>query len=260
MIVNYFTFVDELEVTRNACVVDGQPFYCSSGTSSGLNGVWLPFKKFDQQIPRVTGQIHKLDIAYSYDRTKNIRNYFPSGVANALQKWEDQDSNNNWGRFGNMKCLLISCMLSNEATVPVDIRKAVIDYVGENNYKNSYLWARPTIFDCGYMLKTRTVNRDTLEECNNKLLQLGAIIPKELPFFEQLSNNLNFNPPQPEAQLYPDVLEPAGLLQQFINSIPSLITREMRFFTCYMRGEQAAPGPDADNPPQNDRQQGQRRT
>ena len=254
MIVNYFKFVDELNVTRCACVVDGQPFYCSSGTSSGLSGAWLPFNKFGEEIPTVTGRIHKPDIAYSSDR-ENILEYFPPGVANALEQWRDEDpKHNNWGRFGNMKCLLISCMLSNEATVPAAIRRAVIDYVGENNYQNSYLWARPTIFDCGYMLKTRTVNDDTLEECNNKLIQLGAVIPEELPF-EQLPDN---QPQQPAAQLYPEVLEPAGLLQQFINSIPSLITRAMRFFARCIRGEPAAPEVDhnVDNPLQNDHQQG----
>ncbi len=256
MIVNYFKFVDDLDVTRYACVVDGQPFYCSSGTSSGLNGAWLPFKKFDAEIPGVTGRIHKLDIAYSSER-ENIREYFPTGVANALEHWRDQDpGNNNWGRFGDMKCLLISCMLSNEATVPDTIRRAVIDYVGENNYKNSYLWARPTVFDCGYMLKTRKINDETIHECNAKLTQLGAVIPEDVTFEQADLDALN--QPQIDAPLYPEVHEPAGLLQQFIDRIPSLITRAMRFCRSCMWGEPPAPqaANNVDNPLQNGQQTG----
>lgn len=247
MIVNYFTFVDHLDVTRHACVVDGQPFYCSSGTSSGLEGAWLPFKKFDVEIPHVTGIIHKPDIAYM--EGENIRKYFPPEVANALQHWHDEDPHhNNWGRFGDMKCLLISCMLSNEGTIPAPIRTAVINYIGPDNYKNSYLWARPTIFDCGYMLKTRELDNDTIGECNDKLRQLGGVIPEGGPF--DAVNHVDDNQPQSDGSLYPEVLEPTGLLQQFINKIPSLITRAMRFLRrCICCGGQ--PAPQADNATEN---------
>lgn len=247
MIVNYFTFVDNLKVTRHACVVDGQPFYRSSGTSSGLEGAWLPFKKFDEKIPYVTGIIHKPDIAYMEE--KDIRKYFPPKVANALQLWHDEDSTrNNWGRFGDMKCLLISCMLSNEDAIPPLIRTAVIDYVGQDNYKNSYLWARPTIFDCGYMLKTRELDNETIEECNDKLRQLGGVIPEGGPF--DAVNHVNVNQPQSDESHYPEVLEPEGLLQQFINKIPSLITRAMRFLRrCICSGGQ--PASQADNAAEN---------
>lgn len=253
MIVNYFKFVDHLDVTRYACVVDGQAFYCSSGTSSGLNGAWLPFKKFGPEIPCVTGRIHKPDIAYSSDG-ENIRKYFPPGVANALEQWHEEDpGHNNWGRFGDMKCLLISCMLSDGATVPANIRRAVIDYVGENNYNNSYLWARPTIFDCGYMLKTRKMDDETIDECNAKLIQLGAVIPEDEPF--DPANLRDFNQPRPDAPPYPEVHQPAGLLQQFIDRIPGLVTRAMRFCRRYICGEPPAPqaANNAENPIQTQR-------
>jgi hypothetical protein len=240
MIVNYFKFIDGKNVTRYACVVDGQPFYRSSGTSSGLEGTWLPLKKFGAGDP-ASGLVHKPDVAYNI-RNEAISDYFPVSVANALQQWHDENpGENNWGRFGDMKCLLVSCMLSNESTIPATIRRAVIDYVGEHNYKNSYLWARPTVFDCGYMLEARQLNEDTIEECNAKLIQLGAIIPTEQEIdLDTLDMNTQ---PESAASQYPDIHDPTGPLQQFIDKIPSLITRAMRFFRQLFWGETVTPQP-----------------
>lgn len=242
MIVNYFKFIDDKNVSRCACVVDGQAFYCSSGTSSGLSGAWLPLKKFGLGDP-ASGLVEKPDVAYNI-RNEDIREYFPDNVANALQQWHDENpAENNWGRFGDMKCLLISCMLSNESTIPATIRRAVIDYVGEHNYKNSYLWARPTVFDCGYMLKTRQLNKQTIDECNAKLIQLGAIIPEE-PEIDDNTVDMNTQA-GPSARRYPDVHDHTGLLQQFINKIPSMITRAMKFCRQLIWG--AATVPPANN-------------
>lgn len=93
MIVNYFKFIDEKNVTRSACVVDGQAFYCSSGTSSALNGAWLPLKKFGPGDP-ASGLIEKPDVAYNI-RHEDIGDYFPPNVANALQQWHEENPSEN---------------------------------------------------------------------------------------------------------------------------------------------------------------------
>ena len=106
------------------------------------------------------------------------------------------------------------------------------------------------------MLKTRKINDETIHECNAKLTQLGAVIPEDVTFEQADLDALN--QPQIDAPLYPEVHEPAGLLQQFIDRIPSLITRAMRFCRSCMWGEPPAPqaANNVDNPLQNGQQTG----
>lgn len=56
---------DGTKLTRNICVVNGQPFYTSSGEQSGMEDVWLPFEGFAPPVQQHSGMIQKPEIAHA---------------------------------------------------------------------------------------------------------------------------------------------------------------------------------------------------
>lgn len=120
--------VSNQEGVRQICVIDGQPYYQSTGTNSQMAGVWLPFERFGPPNAR-TGVMHK---PYSDPELSNphIQHYFPPIIVEAFIDHYGYDSS--WKRFKNMECLYMTCLLTEEHNprLPIAIRNAVKLYIG----------------------------------------------------------------------------------------------------------------------------------
>lgn len=129
MPVNTFRISNQ-EGERQICVIDGQPYYKSTGTNSQMAGVWLPFERFGPPNKR-TGMMHK---PYSDPELSNprIEHYFPPTIVEAFIDHYGYDTS--WKRFKNMECLYMSCLLTDENNLhlPIAIRNAVKQYIGLN--------------------------------------------------------------------------------------------------------------------------------
>ncbi len=122
------------DAQRDICVIDGQPYYCSSGNNSDMAGVWLPFEGFDLPISNLVPLYSK---PYATGDANNIDTHFPLTTAVPLQAWASAQpgglvhSEHYWGRYKNIKCLYTSCLLTTPADrIPVEIRDAVAHDVG----------------------------------------------------------------------------------------------------------------------------------
>lgn len=149
--------------TRNVCVVNGQAFYQSSGTSSHLPGVWLPFRGVtDDTFASILGMIQKPLVTHN-SRAK-ITHYFPPEVAEVIKGFYPNVKQ--WGRFQNMSCLIISCMLSPHS-IPEPIKEAVLKYIAPN------VLPTPTFHQSSE--PPITLENENVEEINSRLLEMGAM-------------------------------------------------------------------------------------
>ncbi|HVT62458.1 MAG TPA: hypothetical protein VHD33_03085, partial [Legionellaceae bacterium] len=153
---------------RRICVVDSQPFYQSSGDNSFMDGVWLPFEKFDVAIPKITGSLRKPNL--KLDDLNNKRNLFPKKIADVFDTERIE-----WQRFKNMKCLFISYLLSGNAMSRA-LRKEIKDYIGSIPHETLVL-DHSVVSDCfsnfGIFTEIKSSNFDAL---NNKLRSFGAVL------------------------------------------------------------------------------------
>lgn len=154
--------------TRRMCVVNGQAFYQSSGTSSDLPGTWLPFNGvLDDHFSSFVGMIQKPHV--SNNPRAKINNYFPPEVAEAIKFYMPRSKE--WGRFQNMSSLIISCILSPEDAIPPNIKAAVLKYIEPNTL--------PTpIFEDSSEPPLELENYN-VDKINSKLLAMGATATPE---------------------------------------------------------------------------------
>lgn len=128
MPINHFRISNQ-EGTRKICVLDGQPYYQSTGRNSKMAGLWLPFERFAAPIEGRTGMMHK---PYTEpNRTPpRIGDCYPPIVADAFINFYGAN-NPIWKRFKDIKCLYTVCLLSPDSLdIPVEIRSAVHQYIG----------------------------------------------------------------------------------------------------------------------------------
>ncbi|MBP6918925.1 MAG: hypothetical protein KBB94_08420 [Legionellaceae bacterium] len=149
--------------TRRMCVVNGQAFYQSSGTSSDLPGVWLPFRGvIDDSFSSFVGMIQKPTV--TNNRRAKIGNYFPPEVSEVIKKYMPQSKE--WGRLHNINCLIISCMLSPEGAFPSEIKAAVLKYIEPNTL--------PTVTFQESAEPPMELENYNVDKINDKLLAMGA--------------------------------------------------------------------------------------
>lgn len=191
--------------TRRICVVNGQAFYQSSGTSSNMARVWLPFRGVtDESFAHVLGMIQKPLVTHK--RRAKIGDYFPAEVAAAIKEYGNHPKD--WGRFQNMSCLIISCMLSPEA-IPAPIKEAVLKYIEPNTLPT------PTFHDSPE--PAIELNDQTVDIINSKLIELGAHARPKVedvdPYFsleEMGYDSENFDPNK-----FVDTLQTDNVTQRF---------------------------------------------
>ncbi|MFT4060111.1 MAG: hypothetical protein QM652_11260 [Legionella sp.] len=93
----FFNYVDTARIFRKITVIDGVPFYCSSGTNSGCPETWFPFLGLDWNgWFRKPGFIKELSNLYD-TIPPQYNNFFPT---TDIRK-----------RFASLKCLLISSVI-----------------------------------------------------------------------------------------------------------------------------------------------------
>ncbi|MCR9192727.1 MAG: hypothetical protein NXI01_08750 [Gammaproteobacteria bacterium] len=167
--------VDPESVERDVCVVNGQAFYQSTGTSTDLrfHNIWMPFKGFGETIPGVTGMFHKPDVA-SYTNAKT-KTYFPNRkIAKAL---EDNVGRQplEWGRFQDTDSLVTTCQLS-RARMETEF-PAVLSSVER---------AHPTMGDAiipNYASDSEAphvLNAGTIHDLNDTLRSMGANLSEDM--------------------------------------------------------------------------------
>lgn len=95
--INFFNYTGSGNVTRKTTVINGVPFYCSSGINSKCAETWFPFLGLDLEgwfrKPGFMQELPNLDDTIP----KKIHQYFPN---EEIRK-----------RFASLKCLLISSAL-----------------------------------------------------------------------------------------------------------------------------------------------------
>ena len=149
--------------TRRVCVVNGQAFYQSSGTSSYLPGVWVPFRGvIDDRFSSFVGMIQKPTVTNI--RRAKIGDYFPPEVLEVIKSHMPQSKD--WGRLQNINCLIISCMLSPEAAFPSEIKAAVLKYIEPNTL--------PTVTFQESAEPPVQLENYNVDKINDKLLAMGA--------------------------------------------------------------------------------------
>ena len=176
-IIEKIRVVDENNMIRQVCVVDGQPFYLSSGTSTDpkLRDIWLPFKGFGATIPGLTGMFHKPDIAsQSKGRTTQ---YFPDAkIAYAVENDAGKQPLK-WGRFKDTNSLLTTCQLSHarmKEEFP-NVMSAV-----EQTYGMVKFWEELTLNDPTPETPPLLLNEDTMHDLNDRLKTMGAILDRDM--------------------------------------------------------------------------------
>lgn len=166
---------------RKICVVAQQAYYLSTGHNSGMRGIWLPFEGINPQALR----LEKPNIAGT--RAK-IQDHFPPGVSIAIQDSftavGEELGSDKWGRFKNMHCLYVSCLLS-QAMMDVRIKKALRQYVGQQNL------GEYDVLKLAEPKESRALTEDTFQFINNWLINRGAAeiaVASQVEFTELLNN------------------------------------------------------------------------
>lgn len=196
--------------TRRMCVVSGQAFYQSSGTSSDLASVWLPFKGVcDDSFAEYAPMIQKPSV--TNNRRAKIDHYFPPEVAKEIKAYFPNPKN--WGRFQNMSCLIISCMLSPQGSIPDSIKEAVINYIAPNRL--------PITKFRDSKLAPIELNNENYDMINSKLLAMGAVatpesetVDPDLPHVFSLEE-IKYDPATFNANHFIQSLHSDSLTQQF---------------------------------------------
>lgn len=112
----FIIYSDQYEVNRKICVVDGQPFYQSSGTSSEYPGCWLPF------LFVVTESCTQLDIparigsAFTNHITSNIEAVICTAENGYLLKYDSYNIVNEtpFERLPTLDVITSSCRLGSD--------------------------------------------------------------------------------------------------------------------------------------------------
>jgi len=167
--------VDPGNTERDVCVVDGQPFYQSTGTSTDrrFSNIWLPFKGFGEIMPGGTGMFHKPDVAsYAHAKTKT---YFPDRkIAKAL---EDNVGRQplEWGRFQNTDCLVTTCQLSKES---MNEKFPMVLSTVEHAYPRSQ--DELTLAYASDPEAPHVLNASTIHDLNDTLRSMGANLSDDM--------------------------------------------------------------------------------
>lgn len=167
-IIRFVNYTGNDAITRKVTVIDGVPFYCSSGTNSGWSDTWFPFLGLEMSF-RNCGWFRKpgfLDKLSSLPETISQYNeFFPT---DDIRK-----------RFTSLKCLLISSNLGggyweteNGITLLSRLREEHPDFY-EVNYD---LQDSHTTFDVEN-IPARSVDIKKIYRKVNELLEEGAKHP-----------------------------------------------------------------------------------
>lgn len=185
------------DAQRDICVIDGQPYYYSSGTRSEMPGVWLPFEGFERPVSGVPFYSKP----YATNDANNITTHFPLTTAVPLQAWANKQpggedhSEYYWGRFKDIKCLYTSCLLTRPAErIPADIRAAVAQDVGAALEPSPFFrveeHAESTI------RLGKIITAEDVEQLNTILFQMGYQAPAD-----------QFATPTPLLRVAPEYIE-----------------------------------------------------
>ena len=160
MRISTFSMDDNGEM-RRVCVVGGQPFYQSTGASSSLPGAWLPFcGVINDQLTEFTEKIQKPSVAHN--RRAKISDYFPAEIAAVVREYGSKPDV--WGRYQNIKSLIVTCMLSPDS-MPPEIKNAVLNYIQPNTLP------KPEFVELQLNIPLDDAH---VNEINDKLIEMGA--------------------------------------------------------------------------------------
>lgn len=176
-IINTIRVIDNNSIVRQVCVVDEQPFYCSSGTSTEpkLRDIWLPFKGFGETIGGATGMFHKPDIA-SNSRGR-IKNHFEDASIALALELNCGKAPLKWGRFQDTESLLTTCRLSR--TRMQEEFPTVVNAV-EKEYEKMEHWDALTLVDSEPDAPPLALNEDTMHDLNDRLKSMGARLDPDM--------------------------------------------------------------------------------
>lgn len=109
--VYFFTFIDKDDITRKLTVIDGVPFYCSSGINSNSKGTWFPFLGLSVTSEESAWFRKPGFMAELSPHLNCLSSKYRSILALGDKPKGDDTNDGMEARFATLKCLVISSAL-----------------------------------------------------------------------------------------------------------------------------------------------------